>query len=224
LTALLVIWFALTIAAPPFAAAIVATQHPPPTAAEFVREEAEARAALPAWSERVSSVESRFLDGTLPVGPGVPSNPEVIALIELELDEGAMYDRLFQHMNARFTAFRRTFAVASVLSPRLALQDISTALANTDATFHEAFVDATSAYRREFVQTLNAELAHYAEMDTFDYTGGRELWERVPPFAFDAPNLRQSMAGTLPSLVALAAWLTAALVALAQASRSLRVD
>ena len=65
------------------------------TAAEFTVALDEARTALPRWDERVAGVEERFLGGELATAAGVPSNPEITALVEAEADETAMFDRLF---------------------------------------------------------------------------------------------------------------------------------
>ena len=41
--------------------------------------------------------------------------------------------------------------------------------------------------------TLNSELASSGRFNTFDYTRGRDLWEKVPPFDYDVPAARWAL-------------------------------
>ena len=43
------------------------------------------------------------------------------------------------------------------------------------------------------VTTLNGELASSGRFNTFDYTRGRDLWEKVPPFDYDVPSARWAL-------------------------------
>ena len=96
-------------------------------------------------------------------------------------------------------------------------------MSGTDYALHRQFLDATSQYRRQFLQQLNAELAEYAEVNTFDYTRGREFWETIPAFSFASPGAAWSLEQRRASAMSLAAWSLAALLALGVSIRTMKV-
>jgi hypothetical protein len=55
------------------------------------------------------------------------------------------------------------------------------------------------------------------------YLAGRELWDRVPDFAYDAPTALWVLRQQGPSLAILAVWLVAAVALLVRASTTARV-
>ena len=194
------------------------------TAAEFTVALDEARTALPRWDERVAGVEERFLGGELATAAGVPSNPEITALVEAEADETAMFDRLFDGLFDAYDAQSAVYERIGRVAPALAVQAVSMGLAGTDYALHREFTGATTRYRQQFVQTLNAELAAYDQVNTFDYTRGRELWERIPPFAFEPPSAWWSLSQHAGSLATLSIWLAVSMAALGWAVATMRVD
>ena len=103
------------------------------------------------------------------------------------------------------------------------MQSLSMGLAGTDYALHRRFLEATSDYRRRFLQTLNAELAEYADVNTFDYTRGRAFWETIPEFSFEAPGVAWSLEERRASVTSLAAWSIAALLSLALSVGAMRV-
>jgi ABC-2 type transport system permease protein len=217
-------WFVNCFVAPPLASATAKLAHPAMTAAEFTAALDDARAVLPRWDERVASVEERFLNGELTLDAGLPSNPEVVALVEAESDESAMFDRLFDGLFEAYDAQSAIYGRIGHGAPALAVQSISMGLAGTDYALHRRFTEATTRYRQQFVQTLNAELSAYGQVNTFDYTRGRDLWERIPAFAFEPPSAWCSLAEHRGSVVTLALWLAASMVALGWAVATMRVD
>ena len=80
------------------------------------------------------------------------------------------------------------------------------ALAGTDAAHDREFAAAAARYRAAMLTTLNSELASSGRVNTFDYTRGRDLWEKVPPFDYDVPSARWAVSQTAWSAAALAAW------------------
>ena len=224
LTILVGVWFANCFVAPPLASAVAQLREPSSSSVQFTIALDEARARLPRWDERVAAVEERFLSGELDLRKGMPSNPEVIALVEAERDETALFDSLFGELFAKFDRQAVVFANAGWFAPRLALQQLSMGLAGTDYATHRRFVEATGRYREEFVQTLNAELTAYGSADTFDYTRGRDLWQRIPDFDYEPPTLAWSLAQHVTSATALATWLAAGSLVLAGAVRRMRID
>jgi ABC-2 type transport system permease protein len=224
LVSLLAMWFVACLLAPPLASAVARWWHPSPTSAEFALAIQQAHDALPAWTDRVAQVEERFLSGALPITPDLPSNPEVVALVDAERDESLLYERLFADLHERYAKQSAVYERIGWLMPSLAIRGLSMRLAGTDYAFHRRFLDAASAYRAQFLALLNAELVAYTEANTFDYTRGRELWERIPEFAFEAPDLATSVDGASGSMAALALWIAAAGLALAAAVSRMAVS
>lgn len=145
--------------------------------------------------------------------------------LELDLAERhshQVYDRVLGGFHDRVVAQDLTFAALAWLSPAIALNALSPALAGTDFAQHRRFIDAAEHYRRGLVNAMNAEVAaHRPSADGKAYAGDAALWAAQPEFRYAAPRL--SLAGaTAPPWLALLAWLAAALLWLVHIARSLR--
>ena len=134
----------------------------------------------------------RFLDGEFE-STLAPANVEVVALLESEADETALYDRHFAELFERYQRQARTFERAGAMAPTLAARSLSMALAGTDDAHDREFAGAAARYRTAMLTTLNSELAPSGRFNTFDYMRGRDLWEKVPPFDYDVPTARWAL-------------------------------
>jgi ABC-2 type transport system permease protein len=85
-------------------------------------------------------------------------------------------------------------------------------LAGTDFAQHRHFSDAAEEYRLMLISTMNNDVTRNQKLDDYDYKGGRELWEKVPPFAYTAPGAVWVLAKTARASALLGAWLLAAAV------------
>jgi ABC-2 type transport system permease protein len=222
LAVLLGVWFTVVFVAPPMTMAVARASTPSTPSGAAARAIEDGRAALPRWDRRVEDVEARFVTGELALDAGMPSNPEVIALADAEADETALYDRHFAALVSSFDRQAWVYGRGGLLVPTLAVQSLSMALSGSDYAHHRRFLTATSAYRRAFLETLTAELASYQAFDTFDYQRGRELWERIPAFAYEAPRVCEVLQAHQASLAAFTGWLAAVGVALAWRVATLR--
>ena len=84
------------------------------------------------------------------------------------------------------------------------------ALAGTDYAHHRHFAERAEDYRHDYVQMLNRDLiANARPGDQFDgvYTVGREVWESIPAFSYQAPSLGWAIRQQVFALLMLAAWL-----------------
>lgn len=217
------LWMLAAVVAPPVALLAAQSVAPSTRAGESVRTIESARAALPRWDRRVEDVEERFLTGALDLTPDVPSNPEVVALVEAEAAESALYDDHFARVFAAFERQAAGYTRVGMVVPTLAVQALSMALAGTDYGQHHRFVAATGDYRRAFLGTLNQELTSYGALDTFDYAGDRALWARVPAFRYEGPRVSAVFAAHRATCGALALWLVLAAGFLVQSVRTIRV-
>lgn len=145
--------------------------------------------------------------------------------LELDLAERhshGVYDRVLGGFHDRVVAQDRAFAALAWLSPAVALNALSPALAGTDFAQHRRFIDAAEQYRRNLVNAMNAQVAaHRPGADGKAHTGDAALWAAQPEFRYTPPQLGQARAAD-PAWPALLAWFAAALLWLALTARSLR--
>ena len=223
LVILLTLWFANAFVMPPLAMAAAKWRDPSPSAIEFAAAIADEKDSWPTWDERVDRVMTRFLDGEFE-STMAPANVDVMALLESEADETALYDRRFAELFQRYERQAESYERAGVLAPTLAARALSMAFAGTDEAHDGEFAAAASRYRRAMLATLNGELASSGRFNTFDYTRGRELWEKVPPFDYDVPSARWALSQRAWSAGALAAWLAAVGIAAVWSVSSMRLE
>jgi ABC-2 type transport system permease protein len=223
LVALLAIWFANAFIMPSLAMAAAKFIDPSPSAIEFAASIQDEKDSWPTWDERVEQVMQRFLDGEFE-STMAPANVEVVALLESEADETALYDRRFAELFDRYRRQAATFERAGVMAPTLAARSLSMALAGTDAAHDREFAAAAARYRAAMLATLNGELASSGRFNTFDYTRGRDLWEQVPPFDYDVPATGWALRQVSWSTGALAVWLLAVAIAASWSVSSMRLE
>ena len=223
LIVLLALWFANAFIMPPLAMGVAKWIDPSPSALEFAASIADEKDAWPSWDARVERVMERFLDGEFE-STMAPANVEVVALLESEADETALYDRRFAELFARHEQQARSYERAGVIAPTLAARTLSMALAGTDDAHDREFAAAAARYRTAMLTTLNSELASSGRLNTFDYTRGRALWEQVPPFDYDVPSAGWAMSQRAWSAGVLGAWLLAAAIAATWSVSSMRLD
>lgn len=143
---------------------------------------------------------------------------------------------LFDKYAARSAAIQheqnRLVAWFSVLSPSIALRQLSMAAAATDLSAHLRFLDQAEAHRYRMVQQLNqlqADGVSYAD-DTARDAGADQRkrvdhshWQDIPRFTFESRTGTAQLKAMLPGFLALLAWLMVALAALEWRSRRLEV-
>jgi ABC-2 type transport system permease protein len=223
LVVLLALWFANAFVMPPLSMAAAKWIDPSPSAIEFAASIQDEKDSWPSWDERVERVMARFLDGEFE-STMAPANVEVVALLESEADETALYDRRFAELFERYRRQARSFERVGAIAPTLAARTLSMAFAGTDDAHDREFGAAASNYRAAMLTTLNGELASSGRINTFDYTRGRDLWEKVPAFDYDAPSARWALSQASWSAVALAAWLVIVAVAASWSVSSMRLE
>jgi ABC-2 type transport system permease protein len=197
---------------PPVAMALAKVMVPSPTALGFATAIQDEKDGWPTWDERVDNVMMRFLDGEFETTMA-PANVEVVALLEAEKEETALYERHFARLFQAYRQQARAYERAGAVAPTVAARVLSMALAGTDEFHDREFAAAAARYREAMLTTLNSELAQSGRFNTFDYVRGRDLWEKVPAFDYDVPALRDVMAARWWSIMVLGAWLLASLAA-----------
>ncbi|HEX4915330.1 MAG TPA: ABC transporter permease subunit [Vicinamibacterales bacterium] len=223
LVVLLALWFANAFVMPPLAMAIAKAVSPSPSALQFAAAIENEKAKWPDWDTRVDRVMERFLDGEFE-STMAPANVEVVALIESEAEETALYDRHFADLFSAYAGQTEIYERVSLVSPTLAARMLSMALAGTDDAHDREFAAAAGRYRSQMLTTLNSELAGSGRLNTFDYVRGRDLWEKVPPFDYEVPGAAWAVSQRLSSMFALAGWLAIAAAAAVAGMSSMKVE
>ena len=223
LVVLLALWFVNAFVMPPLAMAAAKWLVPSPSAIEFAAAIADEKDRWPSWDERVDAVMQRFLDGEFDATIA-PANIEVVALLESEAEETALYDRHFTMLFDRYSQQAGIYERAGALAPTLAARSLSMALAGTDDLHDRAFAAAAARYRSSMLTTLNSELASSGRLNTFDYVRGRDLWEKVPPFDYDVPGASWAIAQRGWSVAALTTWLIVAIATAIWSVSRMRVE
>lgn len=231
LVCLVALWFANSVMAPTVAIDLAARLRPVPTSAEFEASLERDFAGMPPFEARVAEATSRLVREHDVASPDeLPVDPRGVALAEGESESTEIYRR---HMAALFDTYlaqERLYALWGALAPGVAVERLSMALAGTDIAHHRRFAEAADAYREAFVQRLNQAIAVNDEIARQPgnttlysrYLAGRELWEQVPPFTYDAPPLSWALVQAFPSLLTGICWGVAALAGLIVGVRRLR--
>ncbi len=223
LVVLLALWFVNAFVAPPLAMAAAKWRDPSPSAIEFAASIQDEKDSWPAWDARVEGVMTRFLEGEFDATMA-PANVEVTALLESEAEETALYNRRFDELFQQYARQAQTYERIGALAPTLAARTLSMAFAGTDEAHDRRFAAAATAYRGAMLTTLNGELAASGRVNTFDYTRGRDLWEKVPPFDYDVPSARWALFERARSAAVLGAWLMAVFILAAWSVVTMRVE
>jgi ABC-2 type transport system permease protein len=157
-----------------------------------------------------------------------------VTLYEREIESTARYNRQFAALFDSYARQQRIADWTSLLSPPLALQAVSMALAGTDVAHYRDFAEAAERYRYELVQRMNriavesrmynsVSFASPPEQPAFP-DGEEAAYASVPPFAYRAPTAGWALANARIAAASLAAWLAIAIFAAVMVFRRMEVD
>lgn len=162
----------------------------------------------------------------------LPVNYKGLLAVEGERLSSSLFNRYAADAAAIQHRQNRLVAGFAVLSPVLAIRQLSMAAAATDLRAHLGFLDQAEQHRYQLVQQLNqmqADEVSYAD-DTAKDAGAdqrkrvdRSQWEKIPHFEFRSQGTSTVLVSLLAPLLVLAGWLTAALLLLGVMSRRLGV-
>ncbi|MBL8328557.1 MAG: DUF3526 domain-containing protein [Rubrivivax sp.] len=131
-----------------------------------------------------------------------------------------LFDLHFGRLWAQIEAQDARRASFGWVFPMLAVQPLSMALAGTDNRHQHHFVRQAEAHRRFIQDSLSQDLIDHARPGDNAYVADPQLWKRIPPLRYQAPDVSWSMdAHRGPALALLGWWLLALLALLAAARR-----
>jgi ABC-2 type transport system permease protein len=133
-----------------------------------------------------------------------------------------IFDREIGGFYDRVVAQDRRYAQLGWLSPAVAFDVASAALAGTDFSHHRHFIDSAESYRRGLVNRMNADLIPHPAVDGKEHTNDIGLWSEIPAFKYEAPAVSQAVRSTVSALFALTGWLLAAWALVTVTAKSAR--
>jgi ABC-2 type transport system permease protein len=221
---LLALWFGNSLLASRAAADLAAAWYPAPSAVAFhaamERDLADQTEVERRLQLRREDLLRRYAASSI---DAVPINFSGISLQEGEEHANEVFDQHFGRLFAIYEQQNRVQQWAGLAAPLLPMRTLSMSLAGTDFAHHRAFVDAAERHRRMMQRVLNGDLAEHSRPGEV-YLAGRELWNRIPDFVYEAPGVSWALATNWVSSTLIAAWLFAAIGFAATGARRPAVD
>jgi ABC-2 type transport system permease protein len=221
MTTLFGLWIAFSLALPRAASTFVDTSNPLPSSQSIRQQMASEAPAY--WSDEQSRRNREALLARYGVSriEDIP-NPRMAELDLMERHSHEVFDRVLKPFYDQVERQDRGFARFGLLSPTVAIQAGSAALAGTDFSHHRHFIDTAERYRRELVNRMNADgMAHRAHGNE-RHTNDERLWSQIPDFVYAAPAIGTPSMPAAPAFAALLLWLGIAATWLTITARELR--
>lgn len=224
LVILLTFWFANGLVASRAVSDLAAWLHPTPSAVEFqkalerdLNDDAEMERRL---DRRKAELFRQYSVASVDALPVAFSG---VSLQEGEEHGNEVFDVHYGRLFTQYARQNRVYQLGALAAPMLAVRSLSMGLAGTDLEQHRHFVAAAESYRRDIQRVMNDDItAHQKKGEV--YLAGRELWEKVPEFEYEAPSTAWVLGHQQWSLTILGAWVLAAVALLAVATRTAPVD
>lgn len=106
----------------------------------------------------------------------------------------------------------RTFAAQAWMSPAVAVQAMSSALAGSNFAHHERFIKSAEQYRRRLVNQMNGQLLLSKTKNAKAYaingiTASGDDFKKVPDFHYESPKIGLAFSSSGLAMAYLAGWL-----------------
>ena len=160
----------------------------------------------------------------------LPVNYKGLVAVEGERLTSGLFDRYAARDAALQQGQNRLVRTFSLLSPTVALRQLSAAVSGTDLAAHQRFLAQAERYRYALVQQLNqlqADAVSLADDSAQDPGADQRKrvssahWQQMPAFAFRPADSSERLEAGLPGLTTLMLWWLASLGLLALSARRL---
>lgn len=227
-TALVVLvgfWATSVVFMPRLATDVGSALSPAPEAADF-EARLSSESSTPFWGsseeaqQRRADTEANVLEqyGVDSIDD-LPINYDGYLLQESEEFANVVFDRMYDELWGAYEDQADIVRLFSLVSPTLALSNISSALAGSDLYAHRHFADRAEQFRRDFVRMLNEEMIQNGGQDGYGYMADDDFWQQNPDFEYQPPSLGAVLSNIWPDILVLLVW---SLVAFRLAARSIR--
>ena len=146
-----------------------------------------------------------------------------VALQANEDRDWTIYDKNYGGLFRQFQRQEQVMEWLSMLSPALAMRNLSRALAGTDMDKHLDFTDKAEAHRRVIQKAMNTDQTLNGAKLNQGYKAGVALWQQVNQFQYRQPGLGFVLGNQRISIVTLLVWLAMSGLLLRRAGRNLRI-
>jgi ABC-2 type transport system permease protein len=143
----------------------------------------------------------------------LPINFQGIVFSLREQLDAAVFARHFDDLYNRLLAQQSVYGIASLVSPRIAVQLASMQWSGTGLAQYIEFGNHAEAFRMDFIEALNQDLTVNSAPGQTDYRSGPELWRTIGDYAFPAQRFIDAVRSAGPFVLVLALWLAASVTA-----------
>lgn len=209
--ALTCVWALMTILVPRFAADLGTTLTPQPDAREAAERLSTASSTYYTDTELRTQIEQEVLErynvssiDELPINYGAYT-----LQVSEELSEPE-FDRFYAELDTRYAEQEAVLRWFSLLTPAVAVANLSRGIAGTDRVHQRAFAQAAEAHRREMIKLLNEDYMYNAGDSGSAYTAGAELWAEFEDLDYRMPVLQRVASSYAFDALLLVFWLVLA--------------
>jgi ABC-2 type transport system permease protein len=211
---LLSVWAMSVVVLPRVAASVAEHAYPTPDSRMFWADTANAiRANRPARdSEAYLSAERQVLGRALGREVTVEESAAMAvnrAGLNMEVSEvlGAKtHAEAYRGLYATYGKQQYVRRLVSTLSPAIALQHLSSALAGTDIAAHRHFSLQAERQRNVVIRAMNEDMMLKGAGQGFDYLADPDFWVRIPDFAYQPPSASFAVRSAAWDLLMLQLW------------------
>lgn len=224
---LLSIWAVCIVIVPRVAASVAEYIYPTPESGTFWADTSNARRA---WrsdreSDEFRATERQVISRALGRHVGdreartMAVNRNGLKLEVGEILDAAVYADAYRALYETYAVQQQMRRIVSALSPAIALQHASSALAATDISAHRHFALEAEKQRNAIIRRMNEDMMLNGAGQDFAYRASADFWETVPDFEYAQPPASFGLRSALPDLLVLTAW---SVLAVCLAHRSAR--
>lgn len=229
LLALIGFWIISSLLAPRLASDISERLYPSPVVSEFWEAiSKDIREGLDGHNpsdERRKQLEAKVLaQYNAKELRDLPVNFAGIALQESEEYANQVFDKHYSGLWALYEKQAGVQQLASIVSPLLAVRNVSMGLAGTDLYQHRHFAEQAEAHRRKIVKLLNEDMTLNAGNQDYDYLADPALWSKVPQFEYTPPSFGWVLRHQSGNLLILGLWCAATAFVAVIAAGKMRVN
>lgn len=220
---LVALWLLLALLAPRIGSALAERVAPAPTAEAFWGGVAADMEKLPKIFAEDSDAFGRQMATRYGVErvEDLPVNLQGLTLDAAERMEAEVHNRHYARLHELYARQQAVLRWTGLVSPLVALQTVSQALAGTDMAHQLAFQHQAETQRFATVEVLNRDMIENAGTADYDYKAGADLWARTGAFVYAPPPLGDVLRSVRVEAALLLVWLLAAVLLLRTSARGL---
>jgi len=211
LVLLLSIWILSCLAAPKAANNLANGLHPYPTRMAFEAAIAEDKKngldGHDPWNQEAIRLEKAVLtEYGVDSLHQLPFNFDGYRMQKSEEHEADIYFKHYAYLREQHERQTDIYQATALFSPFLPARFLSMAIARTDYHTHWDFADAAENYRIQMQAALNNDFAQKTSYGDWSYKADRKLWESIPDFSYDPPELGEILQTNVLNIVILLLW------------------